>query len=162
MPTIFDVSTNDLLAQVAKDLKEVPEIQPPEWAAYVKTGVHKERAPQDPDWWYMRSAAILRTVRMKGPIGVSKLRTKYGGRKNRGHKPDAFRLASGNVLRKVLQQLEKAGLLKQAVKGVHKGRVATPKGISLLDQSAGKIHTPKASPQKRRPETEKPVAEATN
>ena len=136
MPTIFDVPTNDLLVQVAKDLKEVPEVQPPEWAAYVKTGISRERPPQDPDWWYMRSAAVLRTVRMKGPIGVSKLRTKYGGRKNRGHKPDAFRLASGNVLRKVLQQLEKAGYITK-VKG--RGRVITPKGRSFLDNTSKEL-----------------------
>ena len=161
MVSIYDVEPRKLIEQAAIELKKMPEMAPPEWAAYVKTGMHKERPPVNPDWWYIRSASILRTIYKFGPIGVSKLRTKYGGRKNRGHKPDAFRLASGNVLRKVLQQLEKAGLLKQAVKGVHKGRVATPKGIALLDQSAVKIYAPKASPQKRQQPTEKPVAEAT-
>ena len=41
-----------------------------------------------------------------GPIGVSKLRTKYGGKKNRGHKPEHFYKGSGSVARKVLQQFE--------------------------------------------------------
>ncbi|MFQ5474476.1 MAG: 30S ribosomal protein S19e [Candidatus Nanoarchaeia archaeon] len=158
MPTMYDVQINDLLDKVAEELKNDNNIQPPEWAAYVKTGVHKERPPQQKDWWYVRCAAVLRTVRMKGPIGVSKLRTKYGGRKNRGHKPDAFRRGSGNIIRKVLQQLETGGYLKQAEKGVHKGRVATPKGVSILDRSAVTIH---ASPQKRQQHAEKPVAEAT-
>ena len=140
MATIFDVPVNELLEEVAKELKNVPEIQAPEWALYVKTGVHKERPPQQPDWWHMRCAAVLRSVRLLGPVGVAKLRVKYGGRKNRGHKPDAFRKGSGNILRKVLQQLENAGLVKQAEVGVYKGRVATPKGISLLDKTAGKIY----------------------
>ncbi|MFC1754661.1 30S ribosomal protein S19e [Thermoproteota archaeon] len=156
MPTMYDVQVNDLLIDVAKELKELQEITAPEWAMYVKTGVHKERPPQDPDWWYLRSASVLRAVRMKGPIGVSKLRKKYGGRKNRGHKPDAFRRGSGNILRKVLQQLEKAGLVRHMEKGVHKGRIATPRGISLLDQSAVKLYKPikKAQPQQKEAVTE--------
>ena len=81
---------------------------------------------------------------MKGPIGVAKLRKKYGGRKNRGHKPDAFRLASGNILRKVLQQLEKAGYIKFVEKEVHKGRVATPRGVSLLDKTAVSLYNGRA------------------
>ena len=140
MPTIFDVPVNDLLEEVAKELQNISEIQPPEWAFFVKTGVNRERHPARKDWWFMRSAAILRSVRLLGPIGVSKLRTKYGGTKNRGHKPERFCKASGNIIRKSLQQLEKAGLVKQVEKGVHKGKVITPKGVSLLDKTAVKIY----------------------
>ena len=141
---MFDVKVNDLLPKVAEELKKEGMIQPPEWASYVKTGVHKERPPMDKDWWFMRCASVLRTVKLKGPIGVAKLRKKYGGRKNRGHKPDAFRLASGNILRKVLQQLEKSGYIKYVEKGVHKGRIATPKGTSLLDKTAVSLYNGKA------------------
>jgi len=140
MATIYDVPVNKLLEEVAKELQQMSDIQAPEWASYVKTGMHKERPPQQEDWWYMRCAAVLRSVRVLGPVGVAKLRVKYGGRKNRGHKPDAFRKGSGNIIRKVLQQLEKSGLLVQTVKGVHKGRIASPKGVSLLDKCAVKIY----------------------
>jgi len=140
MATTFDVPVNKLIAEVAKELKDT-SIKPPEWAPIVKTGMHKERPPVDEDWWYVRCAAILRTVREKGPIGVEKLRTKYGGRKNRGHKPDKFFKGSGNIIRKVLQQLEKEGLIKKIEKSQHKGRIITGRGVSLLDQSATKIYT---------------------
>jgi small subunit ribosomal protein S19e len=90
----------------------------------------------DADWWHVRAAAVLRSVGRLGPVGVSKLRGKYGGKKNRGHKPNQFQKGSGNIIRKVLQQLEAAKLIKQTKVGVHKGRVLTPEGHSLLDKAA--------------------------
>ncbi len=122
-----------LILAVADKLKEVEHIQPPVWASFVKTGVHKERPPTQPDWWYIRTAAILRKVALMGPVGTNKLRVHFGGRKNRGHKPDAFRRGSGSVIRNALQQLEAAGLVKQVEVHGHKGRVVTPQGESLLD-----------------------------
>jgi small subunit ribosomal protein S19e len=136
MASMHDVPVNDLIGQTAEELKKNKSVQPPEWASYVKTGAHKERPPVDQDWWYARSAAVLRSVGVLGPIGVAKLRKKYGGRKNRGHKPDKFVQASGNILRKVLQQLEASKLVAQKEKDVHKGRILTPQGRSLLDKAA--------------------------
>jgi small subunit ribosomal protein S19e len=136
MVTFNDVPINDVIEKSAEELKKVNTIQPPAWAAYAKTGCHKERPPANEDWWYMRCAAVLQSVRKLGPIGTNKLRVKYGGRKNRGHKPDRFVRGSGNVIRKVLQQLEASELIAKAEKGVHKGRVVAPKGVSLLDKAA--------------------------
>jgi len=143
---MYDVSPNELIAKVAEELKKIETIKAPEWARFAKTGVHKERAPEEKDWWYKRAAAVLRSVAVLGPIGVSKLRTKYGGKKRRGHKKAAFRRGSGSVIRKVLQQLEKAELIKFVEKGVHKGKVLAPKGASLLDKTAAAIS--KATPKK--------------
>ena len=140
MPTVYDVSTNEIISKTAQELKAVKEIKPPVWAPFVKTGMHRERPPQQPDWWYVRAAAVLLTVRKKGPIGVEKLRTKYGGRKNRGHKPDKFYKASGNILRKILQQLEAAKLVEQKQVGNHKGRIITAKGSSLVDKNAASLY----------------------
>ena len=92
----------------------------------------RERHPQQPDWWYIRSASLLRTLAL-GNAGVSRLRTRYGGRKNRGHKPEHKFKASGAVIRTALQQLEAAGLVKTE-KG--KGRLLTPKGASFLSKAA--------------------------
>jgi small subunit ribosomal protein S19e len=50
------------------------------------------------------------------------LKRKYGGKKNRGHKPEKRFDGSGNIIRKILQQLEKAGLIEQKAIRVHKGR----------------------------------------
>lgn len=139
MATIYDVSANELVEKAAEKLKEIPEIKPPAWASYVKTGQSRERPPAREDWWYVRSAAVLRSVYRLGPVGVSKLRTKYGGRKNRGVAGERAYKGSGNILRKIMQQLEKAELVKQTVKGVHKGRIITPKGKSLLDKISSEI-----------------------
>ncbi len=134
--SIYDVYPNELIEKTAEELKKIEEIKPPTWSVFAKTGAHKERAPLEKDWWYTRAAAILRTIYVLGPIGVSKLRTKYGGKKRRGHKKAHFRKGSGSVIRKILQQLEKAELAKFVEKGVHKGRVAAPKGKALLDKTA--------------------------
>jgi small subunit ribosomal protein S19e len=139
MTTVFDVSQQELTQSLAKELKKMPEFKPPEWAPFVKTGIHKDRPPVEDDWWYMRAASILRVLCVRSPIGVSKLRTKYGGKKNRGVKPEKFRKSSGNIIRKILQQLEKAQFAKQVQKGVHKGRQITPKGKSFVDKIAQQL-----------------------
>ncbi|PIN73397.1 30S ribosomal protein S19e [Candidatus Woesearchaeota archaeon CG10_big_fil_rev_8_21_14_0_10_45_16] len=136
MTHILRVNPNELVNQAAGELKKQNLVKPTEWSKFVKTGHHKQRLPDDADWWYHRSAAILRSIAKLGPVGTEKLRTKYGGKKNRGHKPEKFYPASGSIIRKILQQLEKAELIKQAEKGVHKGRILTPKGISFLDKIA--------------------------
>ena len=139
MTTMYDAEAQELIQKAAEELKKIPEIKAPAWAPFVKTGMHKERPPVNGDWWYLRTASVLRTVYRLGPIGTEKLRTKYGGKKNRGVKKEHFFKGSGNILRKSLQQLEKAGFVKFAEKGVHKGRVITPKGKSFLDKIAAQI-----------------------
>ena len=139
MATMYDAGAQELIEKAAEGLKKIPEIKPPDWAAFVKTGMHKERPPANNDWWYLRAASVLRTIYRLGPVGVSKLRTKYGGKKNRGVKKEHFYKGSGNILRKALQQLEKAGFVKFTEKGIRKGRVITPKGKSFLDKIAAQI-----------------------
>ncbi len=136
MTNIYEITPEKLIEKVAEELKKEPGMKAPEWASFVKTGMHKERPPVKDDWWQMRAAAILRWVKIRGPVGVSKLRTKFGGRKNRGVKPDKFYKASGNIIRTILQQLEETGYVKKQDDGVHKGRVITPKGSSLLDKKS--------------------------
>jgi len=138
MVTALDVPADELIRRVARRLKEEYEqIRPPAWAFYAKTGAHKDRPPEDPDWWYVRAASILRKLYKAGePLGIETFRTIYGGRKNRGVKPERFAKAGGNAIRKILQQLEAAGLVAK-VPG--KGRVITPLGVSLLDRTAKEI-----------------------
>lgn len=159
MTTIYDVDPQELVAKAAEELKKIPEIKPPAWASFVKTGMHKERPPVGNDWWYIRTASVLRTVYRLGPVGVSKLRSKYGGKKNRGVKKEHFYKGSGNILRKSLQQLEKAGFVKFAEKGVHKGRIVTPKGKSFLDKIASQMQSIKPKQEIKAAETTKEVAE---
>jgi len=135
--SVYDVPADLLIQRLAKYLKEnVPEVKPPTWALFAKTGSHVERPPQDLDWWYVRCASLLRKLYLKGPIGVSRLRKMYGGRKRRGVRPAHFRRAGGSAIRKPLQQLEEAGLV---VKDGNRGRKLSPKGMSLVDMIASQI-----------------------
>jgi len=157
---IFNVPQDQLIEKTAEELKKL--IHMPSWALFVKTGAHKEKPPVDNDWWYIRSAAVLRKVYFLGPIGVSKLRIKYGGKRNRGYKPEKFYKGSGSIIRKVLQQLEEAKLVKQETIGKHKGRVITPKGTSVLFSVAKRMggYVPKKKPAPKKgakPEVKKPV-----
>jgi small subunit ribosomal protein S19e len=133
---MFEEDPKKVIENLAKELKQI--IKQPEWTPYVKTGMHKERPPLDKDWFFMRAASVMRAVAMKGPVGVSKLRNKYGGRKNRGVNTEHFYKGSGSIIRKALQELDKVGLTTQAEKGVHKGRVLTPKGQKMLAKAGFK------------------------
>ena len=131
-----------LIGKVAAYFKENKVIEPPPWAMFVKTGVHKERPPQDPDWWYVRAAAIMRKLYLKGPLGVSRLRKLYGGRHRRGHRPPKFARGSGAIIRRILQQLEEAGLVE---KRDRRGRVLTKAGRELLEEAAKAVLKAEAS-----------------
>jgi small subunit ribosomal protein S19e len=132
---IKEIQAGTLIEKAAQKLKSMDEFRPPDWARFVKTGVHKERPPSQPDWWWIRAAAVLRKIELEGAVGVERLRKEYGGRKNKGHKPERKQRASGAVLRKVLQQLEAAGFVE---KQKTKGRKITRKGSSFLtDVSRG-------------------------
>ena len=149
MVTAYDVDPTELIEKAAEALKKDGNIKPPAWAPFVKTGTNRERPPAKSDWWYVRAASVLRAVYRLGPVGVSKLRTKFGGRQNTGYKPEHHYKGSGNIARKVLQQLEKSGLLKNEQKGQHKGRIITPKGKSFLDKIATEM-SKASSPRKEK------------
>ena len=154
MTTVYDVPADHLIRKVAEELKKRQEIKPPAWAAFAKTGVHKEMPPEDPDWWFTRAAAVLRRVYVDGPLGVERMRSFYGGNKNRGSKPNAFRKGSGSILRKALQQLEAAGLV------IHDktGRRVSPAGMAFLDNMAQEVlaHPPAPIPKRAKPVVEEP------
>ncbi|WP_406657732.1 30S ribosomal protein S19e [Methanolobus sp. ZRKC2] len=135
MTTAYDVPAADLISKVAGKLKENDNVTPPEWAAFVKTGAHKDMPPIDNEWWYTRCAAVLRTVYKEGPIGVERLRSVYGGKKDMGSSPYHKAKGSGSIARGVLQQLEAAGLIRT----LKSGRVVSPQGQSLLDNSAYEV-----------------------
>lgn len=136
MTTVYDVPTNLLIEKTAKKLKNMEEIQPPEWAHFVKTGVHREKAPVQKDWWYTRVAAVLRKVYLEGTIGTSRLSGMFGGKQDRGSKRYKARKGSRSIIRHALKQLEEAGFII-TTKG--KGRSITPKGQSFLDNTAHEI-----------------------
>jgi small subunit ribosomal protein S19e len=130
--TILQQDAGKLNEILAEHLKKMPQFKVPEWAFFVKSGSNKKRVPADPDFWYKRTASILRQLYIHGVVGVSSLRTKYGGKKNRGVKPFKRKKASGKIIRLILQQAESAGLVEK-VTGRQFGRRLTTKGKQLLD-----------------------------
>jgi len=154
MVSVKEAPVKKVLEELEKELKKFPEINKPEWARFIKTGSHCERKPQKEDWWYTRCASILRKIYLKSNVGVGRLRTWYGGRKNRGSKPEKHAKAGGKVIRVALQQLEKAGLVKKE----KIGRTISPKGRSLIDKITIKIKGETIGKRPRRIEKEKTEA----
>lgn len=127
-----DVPASKLIEKLAKYLKEnVDKVTPPSWASFAKTGTHVQKQPQNPDWWYIRCASVMRKIYVHGPIGIEKLRADYGGRKDYGVKPEHAAKAGGSIVRKALQQLESAGYI-QTLKP--RGRKVTSEGRKLLQE----------------------------
>lgn len=134
MVSAYDVDALKLIYATADKLEQMG-IKSPAWVGNVKSGSHVQRLPQDDKFWYVRCASILRKVYTSPGIGVSKLRTHYGGRINRGVRPERHRKAGGNMIRKAMQGLETAGLVKK----VKTGRELTGAGQKLLDSVAKSI-----------------------
>ena len=134
MTTVYDVDANALIDAAAQELKT--KVKAPEWSLFVKTGVAKERPPENPDWWFVREASILRKVYVKGPIGISRLRKEYCSKKNRGVRPEQSFQASGKIIRLAAQQLEEQGFVKKTKGG---GREITAGGMKFLDNLAHKV-----------------------
>ncbi|MHC1756776.1 MAG: 30S ribosomal protein S19e [Methanosarcina sp.] len=135
MTTVFDVPAMEMIEKLAGILKENEKIVPPEWAGSVKTGVHKELPPTSEDWWYIRCAAVLRKIYTDGPVGIERIRSVYGGKKDNGSQPSHKAKGSGSIARKTVQQLEAAGFLQK----VKDGRTVSAKGRSMMDNAAHEL-----------------------
>lgn len=136
MTTVYDVPSKELIDAIAKKLQNDKTIFIPEENVFSRTGVDKENPPTDKNWWYIRCASILRKIYINNVIGVEHLKAEYGGRRDRGSKPYKARSGSGTIVRRAIQQLEKAGYITK-IKG--KGRTLTPKGRSFLDNTSKEV-----------------------
>ena len=47
MVSAHDVPSDKLIAGLAAQMKDIPSVQEPDWARWVKTGSHAERPPDD-------------------------------------------------------------------------------------------------------------------
>jgi small subunit ribosomal protein S19e len=70
-------------------------------------------------------------------VGVSRLRSFYGGKHRKGVATGFFCKGSGSVVRESLQQLEKAGYVKK----LKKGRQMTPEGQAYMDDVAHRLRS---------------------
>ncbi len=131
--TVYSTPAGEYNEKLANALKEVPEIKEPDWMAFVKTGISKKRPPQEADFWHKRAASIMRQAYVRGVVGVNRLKTRYGSKKNRGMQPEVFRKGSGKIVRVILQQAEAAGLIEKTTEG-KAGRKLTDKGKELMEK----------------------------
>jgi small subunit ribosomal protein S19e len=128
-----DVPPSELLPRLATELRSRQAVAPPDWAAFVKTGVHKEKAPDQRDWWFLRSASVLRKIHLRGPVGIEHLAQEYGGKRDGGSAPYHAHTGSRSITREIVQQLQGAGLVRPEK---NKGRRLTAEGQRLLDTVA--------------------------
>ena len=141
MSSIYTVEPQKLITALSLKLKEdYPEVNAPAGSQFWKTAFFKELAPADSEnFWYIRSASILRKVKKYGPIGVNKLKKMYGGKNRRGPGLNHSAKGTGKIIRVALQQLEDSKLVVQGAKKQKKGRILTPEGTSLLERTAHSI-----------------------
>ena len=138
MVTLYDVPAADLNDEVAARLED--RIEQPEWVQFTKSGQDRELPPQQEDFWFRRAASLLRKVADRGPVGVERLATEYGGAKHGSNRyvvsPPEHEGGSRKIIRVALQQLEEEGLVETAQ---GEGRRITAEGRSLLDSVAGDV-----------------------
>ena len=137
MNPVYELDAHEYNKKLAEALKEIPEFKEPEWAKFVKSSPSKERPIDEPDFWYKRAASILRQIYRNKIIGVNRLKTRYGSKKNRGMKPEKFMKAGGKIIRVILQQSDKTGFTEIAmtIRGTKRkpGRQLTKKGKEFLE-----------------------------
>ena len=149
-------SADQFIAAYASHLKRSGKLEVPTWVDLVKTGHYKELAPYDPDWFYVRAgasdklllhftdtltccscrikpAAVARHIYLRKHVGVGALAKLHGGRNRRGNRPSHHADASTSVQRKVVQALEKIGVLEKSDNG---GRKISQDGQRDLDRIA--------------------------
>lgn len=133
MTDVRAIEPNKYNLLLADALKKSGDFEKPEWIDFVKSGANKQRPVVDEDFWYRRAASILRQLYIRQLVGVQRMRTRYGGRKNRGARPAEFVKSGGKIIRKILQQAEAAGLVEKAKIGKKSGRRLTLKGKQFLE-----------------------------
>lgn len=134
MANIFEIESDQLVKRTAEKLRE-QNISKPSYVDYVKSGAGRDRAPTDDSFWYMRCASILRQTYVNGPIGISKLRTRYGNRKRHVVTHPHHKRAGGSIIKDAFDTLEKAGYVAKT----KDGRTITDKGKSFLDKVANEL-----------------------
>jgi small subunit ribosomal protein S19e len=138
MPSVSvkDVDQQKFVKALSVFLKKSGKMKVPEWVDIVKTGTHKELAPFDEDWFYVRCAALARHLYVRSPVGVGTVRKIFGGLKRNGTTPAHFSVGSGSVARRAIQSLEGLKILEKDPSG---GRRLSSQGRRDLDRIAAQI-----------------------
>ena len=134
--TVRDVAADKFIAAYADVLKNNDKFVVPKWVDLVKTGAHKELCPYDPDWYYIRAAAIVRKIYLREGTGVGALKKRFGGNYRRGSAPDKHQDGAGGLIRAICLNLDKLNITEATGKG---GRKVSRTGQQALDLVAGQV-----------------------
>ena len=140
--TVKDIAPSSFIKAYAEHLKKNDKIKPPKWVDLVKTGKSRELPPIDPDWLYVRIAAVARKVYLRQHVGVGTLKHLFGHKQHPGANGKPHHVTgSGKIIRFALQQLETLGILKKDKKSVEKrmARIITPEGQRELNVIATQV-----------------------
>ncbi|KAJ2844377.1 Protein component of the small (40S) ribosomal subunit [Coemansia brasiliensis] len=129
--TVKDVRAQEFIKAYAAHLKRSGKLEVPSWTEYSKTGSFKELSPYDADWFYIRAAAVARHLYLRNGVGVGALAKRMGSAKRRGSRPNHHADASTNIIRKIIQGLEKLGIVEKHQDG---GRKISSAGQRDLDR----------------------------
>eukprot|EP00759_Apiculatamorpha_spiralis_P007309 PhF_6_TR14306/c0_g1_i1/m.22975/K02966/RP-S19e, RPS19; small subunit ribosomal protein S19e len=132
---VKDVDADQWIKGFAAHLKQQGQLDVPEFVDFAKTGISRVLSPQNPDWYYVKAAAVLRRVYLRPFTGIGGLRRVFAKTWGRS-RPQHLVLAAGGVTRKVLQSLEKLNLLTKSEDG---GRVITKSARRDCDRIAMKV-----------------------
>jgi len=137
--SLKDVPAADFINAYAKYLKKSGTIELPKWVDIVKTGIHKELPPSNPDWFFIRTAALARKVYLNtgDQRGVKTYKKVFGGKQSRGSHPPITVTGSESVIRAAFKQLTKLKVVELDPKG---GRKISTTGRRDLDRIASQIH----------------------
>ncbi|GAB7091940.1 30S ribosomal protein S19e [Halorubrum luteum] len=138
MVTIYDVPADALIEELAARLEE--RIDEPAWVGFAKSSSGNELPPEQEDFWYVRSASLLRKVAQNEPVGVERLATEYGSKKRGSNRyavrPGEHAGGSRKLIRASLQALEEDGLVSTAS---GEGRRITDEGEAFLSAVAADV-----------------------
>mmetsp|Transcript_29595 Transcript_29595/g.57917 ORF Transcript_29595/g.57917 Transcript_29595/m.57917 type:complete len:145 (+) Transcript_29595:1187-1621(+) len=134
--TVRTIPAGLFISVYANFLKKSGRIEIPSWLNIVKTGIDKLHAPENPNWFFYRLAALSRKFYLNRGKGVGNLRKEYGGKKRRGSRPAKKVPSSGKILRFALQQLEKLKIIEKNQRGE---RIISKKAKQDMDNRAEKI-----------------------
>ena len=134
--TLRDVAADKFISAYAEVLKNNDKFIVPKWVDLVKTGVHKELAPYDPDWYFVRAAAVARKIYLRQGTGVGALKKRFGGAYRRGAAPEKHQDAAGGIIRNILLTLDDLKITEKMPQG---GRKVTRIGQQALDLVAGQV-----------------------
>eukprot|EP00999_Lentomonas_sp_LEN2_P001210 NODE_2226_length_621_cov_309.123482_g2176_i0.p2 GENE.NODE_2226_length_621_cov_309.123482_g2176_i0~~NODE_2226_length_621_cov_309.123482_g2176_i0.p2 ORF type:complete len:154 (+),score=38.14 NODE_2226_length_621_cov_309.123482_g2176_i0:77-538(+) len=133
---VKDVSHADFISAAAAQFKREGQLELPKNWEFQKMASWKQYSPYDQDWFYIRTASLLRRLYVRGGTGIGGLQKHYGGARKRGVCPVHHADASAGVIRHCLHQLENKGLVEHDENG---GRRVSKSGRKMCDQIAQRV-----------------------